>query len=134
METLSSPKNEYLLEASIDVLHYESKEWLSELAYIKDELTFFMDLLKSKSFKLRKEQQRQHILENMDKLAQSITVELENEIRSHEKQLAEMLSNHDGSDADFRNKHRQLKAKVERLINDIRTLKMLVFDLAEHGS
>ena len=64
METLTSPKSEYLLEAGLDVLHFESREWLSDLKFQKSELDFFLKLLNSKVFKLDEEPQRQQRLDN----------------------------------------------------------------------
>ncbi len=132
METLTSPKSAYLLEGGLDVLHSESREWLSEVEFVKSELRFFMRLLKSKVFVLSKEQQRQHIFENMDKLCSAVAVELGNEIKAHEKNLAVLQTSKGGSDAEYRAKHKTLKAKIEQLLNDTRTLKMLVFDFVEH--
>ncbi|MDZ4844558.1 MAG: hypothetical protein SH857_03310 [Chitinophagales bacterium] len=132
METLTSPKITYLLEAGLDVLHVESKEWLSELKFLKSELDFFMKLLNSKAFELDKEPQRQHIYENMNKLCTAIVTELEREVTTHEKNLAELLTSKSGSDASYRAQHKQLKAKTSQIDNDVRTLKMLVFRLVEH--
>ncbi|HXH19017.1 MAG TPA: hypothetical protein VNJ07_08025 [Chitinophagales bacterium] len=132
METLASPKTSYLLETGLDVLHSESREWLSELEFLKSDLRFFMKLLKSTAFESGKEQQRQHIFENMDKLASAITAELETEVKSHEKNLAALLANKNRDDASYRSKHIQLKERIERINNDVRTLKMLVFDFEKH--
>lgn len=132
MEALTSPKTEYLLEAGLDVLHAESKEWLSELKFLKSELDFFLKLLNSKAFKGEEEPQRLHIYQNMDKLCTAVLVELELEVRGHEKNLAELLAAESGSDAPYRAQHKQLKAKVSQMENDVRTLKMLVFRFVEH--
>ena len=46
METkTTNPKAELLLGAGLDVLHFESEEWLSNIAFYKYETTFFADLL-----------------------------------------------------------------------------------------
>ncbi len=133
METLTTPKTNYLLEAGLDVLHSESREWLSEVEFLKSELRFFMKLLNSKVFSIGKDQQRQHIFKNMDNLATSVIYELEHEVKSHEKNLSVLLTaKKDTSDAPYRTKHKQLKRKVAQVINDTRTLKMLVFDFVEH--
>ncbi len=132
METLISPKSEYLLEAGLDVLHFESKEWVSELKFLKSELDFFLMLLNSKIFKLDEEPKRQHIYENMNKLCTIVLTEVEQEVKAHEKNLAELLRAKSGTDAPYRAQHKQLKAKVNQLDNDVRTLKMLVFRFVEH--
>lgn len=132
METLTSPKSAYLLEAGLDVLHFESREWLSELEFMKSELRFFMKLLSSKVFMLDKEPQRKHILENMSKLSTSVVHELEQAVKEHEKLLAELHKTGKGaSDARYRSKHQELKGKMEQVGNDLRSLKMLVFNYIE---
>ena len=57
MKAISDPKTSYLLEAGLDVLHFETKEWQSELELMISELRFYMKLLKSKIIKLEKEKQ-----------------------------------------------------------------------------
>lgn len=131
MEALSNPKSDYLLEAGLDVLHSESKEWQSELELMSDELRFYRSLLKSKVINLEKEKQWEHLLENMDNLSQAITRELENDVRSHEKELAQLLSNKSSEDARYRFHHRELRRKVDQLRQDVRTEKMLMFQFLE---
>lgn len=132
METLSTPKTTYLLEAGLDVLHHESKEWLSELDFIKSELSFFMKLLNSKVFTLEKDEQRQHILKNMGKLSDIVLREVEQQIKSHEKDLAALLNaTKEADDAKFRAEHKQLYGKMQQFVNDVRSLKMLVFLFVE---
>ncbi len=132
METLTAPKTGYILEARLDLLHSESKEWLSEVEFFKSELRFFMKLLKSKVFTLKKEHQRQHIFENMDRLSSSVVREVEKEIKAHEKQLSELMGGKRSDDERYRQVHKSLLEKIKQLDNDIRTLKMLVFDFVEH--
>jgi hypothetical protein len=133
METLTTPKTNYLLEAGLDVLHHESQEWLGELEFFKSELRFFGKLLNSKVFALEKDQQRQHIYTNMNKLSDSVLTELLLEVKSHEKSLAAvLLAKKDTDDAHYRAKHKELYQKVQQLKNDVRTLKMLVFVFVEN--
>lgn len=132
MEVLISPKTDYLLEAGLNVLHFESREWISELEFMKRELDFFMKLMNSKVFTLPKEQQRQHIFSNMDKLCNTVVVEVEKEVKLHGKELADLMTVKTTDDAAYRARHKKLKEKVDRLNNDVRTLKMLVFDFVEH--
>jgi hypothetical protein len=49
MELLSYPNSKYLLETSIDSLHADSLEWLREIEFWKDEMTFFYKLLHKKN-------------------------------------------------------------------------------------
>ncbi len=129
MEALPDIKTNYLLEAGLDVLHAESKEWLNKLEFQKTELEFFLKFLKSKDLESQREKQRQHILENMDKLCTIVVMEVLNDTRSHERYLAGLLADNQGDDAHFRSAHKVLNMKVQQLENDVLTLKMLVFKL-----
>lgn len=46
--TISNPKEKLLLGAGLDVLHFESREWMDTIDFWKDEVRFFEDLLKKK--------------------------------------------------------------------------------------
>ena len=47
MTTLTlNPKAQFLLGAALDVLHFESREWLNNIAFWKYEVQFFDHLLK----------------------------------------------------------------------------------------
>ena len=39
----SNPKTEFSLGAGLDVLHFESREWLDTIDFWKDEIRFFND-------------------------------------------------------------------------------------------
>lgn len=132
MNTLNQPNPDYLLEAGLDSLHAESRIWSSNLEFMNSEMQFYMKLLTSKVFQEAKEQQRQHVYENMNKLCVTILNELMQEVKAHEKNLAALLSAKSGDDAAYRAKHRELRRKVEQLDNDVKTLKMLVFAFIEH--
>ena len=132
MEAITNPKTEYMLEARLDVLHYDSRKWISELEFMKNELQFFIKLLNSKVFEDAKEQQRQHIYNNMNNLSSAIVAELEQEVKSHERKLAELLSAKSSNDAAFREQHKELHKKMNQVDNDVKTLKMLVFGFVDN--
>jgi hypothetical protein len=132
MQAITNPKTSFLLEAGLDILHFESKEWFSELDLLDNELRFFTKLLKSKVFKLEKEKQWQHILENIDKLFVAVTQEMKQEVKAHEKELASMLlGKSNESDEQFRARHKLLQKKMTQLKNDALTQKMLLFRFLE---
>lgn len=47
MTLLETPKSDYLLESSLEGLHDESREWLSDLEFIHEEIMFYYTLLRS---------------------------------------------------------------------------------------
>lgn len=131
METLTTYKTNYLLEAGLDVLHHESREWLSELDFLKSELRFFLKLFNSRVFTLEKDQQRQNVLKNMDRLSAIVLQELEQQIKTHEKNLSVLLTSTEANDAQYRDQHKQLYQKMQQFVNDVKSLKMLVFLFVE---
>ncbi|QXP58318.1 hypothetical protein [Olleya sp. HaHaR_3_96] len=50
LETIN-PKHKLLLNAGLDVLHYENKEWLNTIRFWKDEVNFFENLLNKKNIR-----------------------------------------------------------------------------------
>ena len=58
-----NPKIELLLGAGLNVLHQESREWLSTVAFWKDETRFFTDLLNKREIN---ETEYGKMLKNLD--------------------------------------------------------------------
>ena len=51
MKLLASSKKNYLLDAGIEILHEQSNEWLSEIAFWYDEVAFLYTLIGKKTVK-----------------------------------------------------------------------------------
>jgi hypothetical protein len=58
-QLLESPKTSYLLEGSLEVLHQQTREWLSEMALWKDEIRFFRSLINKRLIKVKSEEDRE---------------------------------------------------------------------------
>ncbi len=130
--TITNPKTELLLGAGLDVLHFESKEWLSDIAFFKDETRFFTDLLKKKKTKDIAQSAYSKILENLDEVHAELFDYLADDIVAHEKLLSRLEKGEKGlADADYRDKHRQLKNRKETFISNFREFKKMVFGYAK---
>jgi hypothetical protein len=63
-----NPKKRLLLESSLNVLHFETQEWLETIAFWKDETKFFINLLNKKLIQDNDEKNISKVLENLDGL------------------------------------------------------------------
>lgn len=130
METKTkNPKAELLLGASLDVMHQESREWLENIAFWKDEANFFADLLSTKQAEIS---QYGKVLRNLDKIHENLFDYLTNDIVEHEKDLSELVSGEkDGSDSEYRASHRKLKERMDLFTEDFKDFKKMVFGYAK---
>ena len=123
-----NPKTELLLGAGLDVLHFESKEWLSDIAFYKDETLFFIDLIEKRKTKDAAQTAYGKILEDLDSVHFELFDSLANEISEHERLLSRLeMGERGSSDSDYRDKHRQLKERMEGFTSNFRQFKMMVF-------
>ncbi|MBU2945301.1 hypothetical protein [Zobellia uliginosa] len=129
METKSlNPKTELLLGAGLDVLHFESEEWLSNIAFYKDEAKFFADLIEKTKTQDAAQTAFGKILESLDTVHTELFDYLENDIAEHERLLSRLEMGERGlSDAVYRDKHAQLKGRMEGFVNNFREFKKMVF-------
>ncbi|TLP81738.1 hypothetical protein [Maribacter sp. ACAM166] len=130
--TTTNPKTELLLGAGLDVLHFESREWLSDIAFYKDETRFFADLLKKKKTKDAAQSAYSKILENLDEVHAELFDYLADDIVAHEKLLSRLEKGEKGlADGDYRDKHRELKKRMETFTSAFREFKKMVFGYAK---
>ncbi|CAM4268746.1 hypothetical protein [Zobellia nedashkovskayae] len=123
-----NPKTELLLGAGLDVLHFESEEWLSNIAFYKDETRFFADLIEKRKTNDAAQTAYGQILENLDTVHKELFDYLANDIEEHERLLSRLELGEKGlADADYRDKHRQLKKRMEGFTSNFRQFKKMVF-------
>jgi len=127
--TTSNPKTKYLLGAGLDVLHFESREWLSTIDFWKDEIRFFNELLKKRASSEKNNPEYQKMLKNLDAIYSDLFEDLENSIVEHEQLLSRIEQSEKGlSDGDYREKHRHLLSRMNTFTDDFKTFKKIVFD------
>jgi hypothetical protein len=129
----SNPKTALLLGAGLDVLHFESQEWLENIAFWKDEAQFFEDLLLKRKGKSEKQKEYAKMLTSLDKIHKDLFDDLQETIMKHERMLSKIENGEKGlSDGDFRDEHRKIKDRMTTFTNDFRSFKKIVFDYAKH--
>ena len=128
-----NPKTELLLGAGLDVLHFESQEWLETIAFWKDEARFFEDLLKKKEATNKSQKEYSKMLKELDKIHTDLFSDMEDSIMKHEHLLSKIEDGEKGlSDSDFRDEHRKIKERMTTFTNDFHSFKKIVFDYAKH--
>ena len=126
---ISNPKAQFLLGASLEVLHFESKEWLSAIAFWKDEIKFLDTLIKQKESSKKSNADFADMLKDLDTIHLNLFEDLEDSILKHELLLSQIERAEKGvSDFDYREKHRQLKTRITVFETDFKTFKRIVFN------
>lgn len=130
MKTASlNPKTQYLLGAGLDVLHFESSEWLETIDFWKDEIRFFDDLLKKKEGSDKSNPEYERMQKNLDKVHSDLFDDLKDSLVAHEQLLSKLDLGEKGlSDDDYRKKHQHLLSRISTFKNDFKTFKRIVFD------
>ncbi|ELR71931.1 hypothetical protein C900_02170 [Fulvivirga imtechensis AK7] len=133
MELITRPREEYLLNASLESLHEESREWLQEIGFWKDEMAFFYKLLQQKKndpdfpageiAALEKEQLR---IDNVKIDA------IKGEVKSHEKALASLFKvNSLQEEEGYRQMHKRLLKDMYDVHILVRNLKKEIFSMVQ---
>ncbi len=128
----SNPKAKLLLGAGLDVLHFESQEWLDMINFWKDEVRFFENLLKRIEYSSDSEQNYSEMLKSLDRIHVDLFEAIEDDILEHEKLLSRLEKGEKGlADDDYREKHRFLTARMDTFGNDFKTFKKVVFEFVK---
>jgi hypothetical protein len=133
METkLLYSKKQYLLGAGLDVLHFESREWLETIAFWKDEVKFFDHLLRKKEVSENKNLEYEKMLMNLDEIHIDLFQDLENSIVEHEQLLSRIELGEKGlSDNDYREKHSVILSRINTFTKSFKSFKRIVFEYAK---
>jgi hypothetical protein len=122
-------KKELLLGAGLNVLHFESKEWLDTIQYWKDEITFFNNILKKNEISKENKPEYEKMLKNLDKIHTDLYDDIEDSIIEHEKLLTRIEHSEKGiSDYDYREKHRHISSRIDTFTKDFKTFKKTIFE------
>lgn len=129
-KTILNPKKQFLLGAGLDVLHFESREWLDTIAFWKDEVKFFDHLLKRKETSNKNNNpEYKKMLINLEKIYTDLFEGFEDNIIEHEQLLSRIeLAEKGLSDNDYREKHRKISSKITSFKVDFKIFKSIVFE------
>lgn len=135
MKTTRSNKN-YVEWLSADLMHEASKEWLSELSFIKDEHIFFEDLIKSNTLELINPKQFPHNKEIIDAINKSKKMNnlLLRAVKVHENKLEIMTDdiNQPELEKAYKKEHRELIVKISEFEKKYKMLKRELFEIIKN--
>lgn len=127
------PNIRYVEWQSADEIHNTSKEWLSELLFIKDEHLFFLDLIKLFTLELIKPDK----FDSNRALIKAITTSqkrndlLIEAVKTHEIDLKILVDgvNQIKEEKAYIKEHRGLIIEITNFLNDFQTLKKKLFEV-----
>lgn len=133
METQKNRK--YVEWLNADIMHEASRNWLSELRFIKDEQQFLSNLIKSYTLQLIDAShfaESKKIVETLEALQKKNKKYIET-VKTHENELLIMVDGIDQLQEEeaYRNKHRTLLVNINYYFKEYRKLKKQVFRAIE---
>lgn len=135
MKLLSTSKKNYLLDAGIEILHEQSNEWLSEIAFWYNEVAFLYSLVVKKTIKYVPLEAKAIIEKTefeLNKLNGGELDSLKANVENHEKLLSNIIEQKDYTIEEiYREKHHQLTREMEKVERRLKLLKRDVFSLVE---
>ncbi|MCW2119408.1 hypothetical protein [Flavobacterium sp. 7A] len=125
---IANPKAQYLLGASLEVLHFESSEWIETIHLWKDEVRFFKDLVKKRAFSVKSNPDYQAMIKNLDAIYTDLFDDMERNIIEHEKLLSKLEMGEKGiSDQDYRKRHEYILSQMDTFSADFTAFKKILF-------
>lgn len=126
-------KVKYVEWLNADVMHEASLKWLSELEFIKDELKFFDDLIKSYTLSLIDSKHFEDSKKLVDELTEfhKKTENLIKIVKIHERGLKIMVDGINQFEAEriYKEEHRGLIIKINAFLEKIKKFKTQLFKL-----
>lgn len=133
MELISITKTDHLLNASLESLHAESREWLNEIDFWNEEMSFFYKLIHLREPRISFPTANLASLEKeMIQITSEDLLRLKSEVESHERSLSALVKNNSlGEEREYREKHRNLLADMYNIQFRIRKFKSSVFSFVK---
>jgi hypothetical protein len=136
MNTLKPAPTDYLLESGLESLHEQSMEWISDIAFWRDELTYLYALEVKKTLKkvpIHAKNKLAHIESELLKLSSGDIDKLYDEVVIHERFLNKLLESRKEDEASYREKHIQITNKVADFFLRFKTLKREIFEIVKQN-
>ena len=132
-KSLPTPTGSFQLEESLEKLHRESTEWLSEIDFWKDEAAFFYSLMirRKPATAVSKTKLAKDVEKELIRLSADHMVELHREVTDHEAELSRIIESKILDEQPYRQVHEDLRARIQETEADFRALKKQVFNLVK---
>ncbi|HXP48819.1 MAG TPA: hypothetical protein VN922_02635 [Bacteroidia bacterium] len=134
MNTLKSASANYLLDLGLETLHEQSMEWISDIAFWRDEIAFLYALEISKTLKevpISAKKRLETIENDLVKVAGGDLDSLYDDVTAHERFLNKLLESKREDEESYREKHAELAEKISYFNTHFRKLKREIFDLVK---
>lgn len=134
MSTLDKTTASHLLYAGLETLHEESMEWISDIAFWRDEIAFLYTLEIEKTLKsvpVSAKKKIGQVEEELVKMASDEIDGLYEEVTAHEKFLNKLLENKREDEETYRTRHAIIAEKVDTFNVRLRLLKKEIFDIVK---
>ena len=132
MKTAQTEAN-YVAWLSAESMHNTSRNWLSELLFVKDEQVFFDDLIKSYTLQLIDSKHFDKSKKLVTKLAmiQKETLTLIETVKAHERDLEIMVDKKDQLEEEYnyKNAHRELIVLLNDFFEAYQSIKKQLYKL-----
>ena len=128
------PKDWFGRSKSIEELHYDSKNWLSEIGFINYEMKFLNQLLSSYYIDLLESGYEKHIKELVNKIVieKKSGKALSKLILEHEKILSDLIqTNSVTSNKNYLETHKKFEIEISIFLGRYKELKMEIFKIIE---
>jgi hypothetical protein len=129
----SKTENIYFEWLSAEDMHKASKQWLTELRFVKDEHLFFQDLITSYTLQIINFENFSDTKEIVDALnrSQKLNNELIKDVLLHENELKIMVDGTDDlkKEKSYKKRHRQLLKNVSEYLYDYKKVKTQLFSI-----
>jgi len=128
-------KPKYVAWLSAETMHKNSRKWLSELMFVKDEQLFFDDLIKSYTLQLidsKHFNESKQLVDTLSALQKKTNVLIES-VKTHETDLKIMVDgiNQLKEEAAYKEEHRGLIILISEFQLEYNTLKKHLFKLVK---
>jgi len=126
----------YIEWLSAEDMHALSKEWLSELNFIKDEHLFFEDLVTKFTSQLLATEKFADSKEIVDAINRSekYNNQLIDAVKRHENQLYVMVDGVDQKEVEkaYTTEHQNLSMAISDFLKEYKSLKMQLYNIIKH--
>lgn len=126
-------KTQYLLEASLETLHFETKEWIEEIRFWYDELRILIELVDRKiAHNNLEDQMHKDLLLNVTSMVNRLNDQNLKDVLDHERYLASLFLLKDKvNDGAYRERHKKIAQDMIKLKINVRSLRKQVLDFLE---
>jgi hypothetical protein len=128
-----APNTDHLLDGSLEWLHTQTIEWMKEIEFWREEMTFFYNLLHKTELKAAFPTQELSELEKeLVKISGEDLDKLKSLLQQHERALKKILEHvsREG-ELDYRHDHTTILYIVSNFQQRIRTFKKTIFDFVK---